>query len=310
MRISDFIKESAKAIGFDACGIAQATHLEEDARVLKKWLSNGHQAEMHYLERNFEKRTDPTKLCEGAKSVVVLLMNYKSNEKHSKSVPRFAKYSLLEVDYHKVIKKKLKALERTIAEKYGNGLFNPHHQHAFVDSAPILERRWGERAGLGWIGKNKMLINPQLGSYFFIAILLINTEMEYDTPIENRCGQCTKCLRACPPKALTTDGLDARKCTSYQTIEKKDHIDEKAQKKLAGYCFGCDICNDVCPYNKNTETLPYHEEFTLNREMLHLSSECWERLSKEEFANIFKHSAVKRAGYQKLMQNISYATQK
>ena len=305
--MTEFIKKSAHEIGFDACGIAKAGFLEEDASFLTSWLQRGFQGEMSYLERNFEKRTDTTKIVTGCQSVIVTLMNYFPDSRQPENAPRIAKYTYSRVDYHTIIREKLLILENKIREEFGEDCFNAAQQHRFVDSAPVLERRWAEKAGLGWIGRNKMLIHPDLGSYFFIGILLINRELEYDKPIRNRCGTCRKCLDECPTGALTeTEGLDARKCISYQTIEKKDEIDEKIRPKLSGYAYGCDICNDVCPWNKSRAKATQHAEFAPSDEIIHWQKSNWEQMDASVFNRVFKNSAIQRAGFLKLKQNIEF----
>lgn len=305
MNKSEFIKNTALEIGFDACGIAKADFLEEDAFFLKSWLGNNFHGEMSYLERNFAKRTDPRIIVEGCKSVIVTLLNYYPSQFQNPNVPKIAKYAYSKIDYHAIIKEKLFLLENKIIAKYGEACFNKNQQHRFVDSAPVLERRWAERAGLGWIGRNKMLINPMLGSFCFIGILMINAELDYDEPIQNRCGTCRKCLDACPTNALTKEkGLDSRKCISYQTIEKKGKIPEDIRPKLSGYIYGCDICNDVCPWNKTRTKATQTAELEASDKIINWKFQNWENLNEEEFYRIFKHSAIQRAGFNKLKENI------
>ncbi|NLI72125.1 MAG: tRNA epoxyqueuosine(34) reductase QueG [Bacteroidales bacterium] len=305
MNKSEFIKNTALEIGFDACGIAKADFLEEDAFFLKSWLGNNFHGEMSYLERNFAKRTDPRIIVEGCKSVIVTLLNYYPSQFQNPNVPKIAKYAYSKIDYHVIIKEKLFLLENKIIAKYGEACFNKNQQHRFVDSAPVLERRWAERAGLGWIGRNKMLINPMLGSFCFIGILMINAELDYDEPIQNRCGTCRKCLDACPTNALTKEkGLDSRKCISYQTIEKKGKISEDIRPKLSGYIYGCDICNDVCPWNKTRTKATQTAELEASDKIINWKFQNWENLNEEEFYRIFKHSAIQRAGFNKLKENI------
>ncbi len=305
--LTEFIKNTALEIGFDACGIAKAGFLDEDARFLNRWLQNGFHAEMQYLERNFEKRTDPAILVEGCKSVIVTLLNYFPAHLQETNAPRISKYAYSRIDYHTIIREKLFVLENRIKDEFGEDCFNPVQQHRFVDSAPILERRWAEKAGLGWIGKNKMLINKEMGSYCFIGVLLVNKELEYDEPVKNHCGTCRKCLDSCPAGALTeSEGLDARKCISYQTIEKKGEIDEEIRGKLSGYAYGCDICNDVCPWNKSRAKINRHPEFETMDEIISWDHSDWENLTREEFNWVFKKTAIQRAGFQKLKQNIEF----
>ena len=307
---SGFIKQTALSVGFDACGIARAEHLEADAVFLKQWLDEGKHGDMNYLARNFEKRTDPRVLVPGCKSVVVVLLNYFPEKLQIEDAPRIAKYAYSAVDYHTVIKTKLTDLENKICEEYGLDAVSSHHQHTFVDSAPILERRWAERAGLGWIGKHTQLIHPGLGSYCFIGVLLLNIETEYDEPIKSRCGSCTRCMDACPTKAINNGSIDARRCISYLTIENKNAIPAEFHSQLSSCALGCDICADVCPWNKKWAKPHIHKElapFALEDDagrILNWSAEKWLHLSPDEFNCAFKQSAVKRAGYNKLKQNI------
>ena len=294
------IKEAALSVGFDACGIAKAELLTEDAAFFRQWLADGNHAEMHYLERNFEKRVDPTILVPGCKSVVVVLMNYFPEHLQNITAPQIAKYAYSATDYHEVLKQKLKELEQKICKMYGLISISANQQHIFVDSAPVLERRWAQLAGLGWIGKNKQLIHPCLGSYTFIGILMLNIEVEYDTPSPDRCGSCTQCIDSCPTNALNSKILDARKCISYHTIENKNRIPLELQDKLSNYAFGCDICADVCPWNKKWAIPNSHKEL----KPINWDSVSLENVSEQDFNAIFKKSAIQRGGYKKLLQNI------
>ena len=300
----NFIKNTAISLGFDACGIAKADELTEDIPYLKTWLENDMHGEMSYLNRNFEKRTDPRIMVPGCKSIVVVLLNYYPSKLQNPLSPQIAKYAYSETDYHTVLKTKLNALEQQISLEFGAHVVNTEHQHAFVDSAPVLERRWAQRAGLGWIGKNKQLIHSNLGSYTFIGILMLNVETTYDTPIRPRCGSCTKCIDACPTNALNQGMLDARRCISYLTIENKNQIPEEFHSKLSNNILGCDICADVCPWNKKWATPHNHAQLEPNANVLSWNRNDWKTLRKETFNKNFKKSAIKRAGYDKLMQNI------
>lgn len=305
--LTAFIKQTALEIGFDACGIAKAELLDVDAEFLQDWLQQGFHGEMSYLERNFEKRTDPAKLVNGCKSVIVTLMNYYPAVRQTEAAPKISKYAYSKIDYHTIIKEKLLVLESKIKDKLGENSFNNSQQHRFVDSAPVLERRWAERAGLGWIGRNKMLINPELGSFCFIGVLMINEELDYDEPTRNRCGTCRKCLDACPTSALTENrGLIATQCISYQTIEKKGEIDNAIRPQLSGWIYGCDICNDVCPWNKSRAKAHHLPEFEPNKEMLNWNSTDWQNLNEVEFKQVFKNSAMQRAGFVKLKENLEF----
>ncbi len=308
----NFIKETALAVGFDACGIAKADALDEDAAYLKNWLANGNHGEMSYLARNFEKRTDPRILVPGCKSIVVVLMNYYPTEKQIFEAPQIAKYAYSKIDYHTVIKAKLNELEKQISEKFGNDIVVENQQHLFVDSAPVLERRWAERAGLGWLGKHTQLIHPGLGSYCFIGILMLNVELEYDVPVRNKCGTCTRCMQACPTNAINDGSIDARKCISYLTIENKNEIPSEFHSQLSNCILGCDICADVCPWNKkwakpttHDELLPavFSSEKPINS-ILKWTYADWNTLTENEFNVVFGKSAVKRAGLLKLKQTL------
>ncbi len=308
--LSSFVRQAALEVGFDACGVAKADELTEDADYLKLWLTEEKHGDMYFLTQNFEKRTDPRNLVPGCKSVVAVLLNYFPEKNQNPTAPQIAKYAYSAVDYHFVIKEKLKQLEQKITEKFGSEIVASDFQHAFVDSAPVLERRWAQRAGLGWIGKNRQLINPGLGSFVFIGILMLNAEAEYDEPIPNRCGTCSRCIDACPTKALDNNGLNATRCISYLTIESKHGIDSQFHSLLSNYALGCDICGNVCPWNKKWETAHQHNELSPvnpdfeNESVLDWNAETWQQLSKETFNQVFKKSAIKRAGYEKLKQNI------
>lgn len=301
----NFVKETALSVGFDACGIAKAEELTEDAEFMKDWLNNNYNGEMQYLERNFEKRIDPRVLVPGCKSVVVVLLNYYPEQKQIDKAPQIAKYAYSTVDYHTVIKAKLNELELRICAEFGSESINHNYQHTFVDSAPILERRWAQRAGLGWIGKHTQLIHPGLGSYTFIGILLLNIELEYDTPIRNHCGSCNRCIDACPTKALANSSIDARRCISYLTIENKNEIPTEFQTLLSGCALGCDICADICPWNAKWATSHSHTELHPNACVLKWNVETWGNITEEQFKITFGLSAIKRAGFTKLKQNIN-----
>ena len=298
------IKQLALSLGFDACGVAHAEALKDDGEFLDIWLHKGMQGDMHYLERNLDKRIDPRLLVPGCKSVVVVLMNYFPRQNQNPEAPQIAKYAYPVTDYHLGIKNKLFELEQKICDIYGNESVNTHVQHLFVDSAPVLERRWAERAGLGWIGKHTQLIHPGLGSYTFIGVLLLNIETEYDSPETPRCGTCTKCIDSCPTNALLNGSLDARRCISYLTIESKNGIQGEFQSLLSGNAIGCDICGDVCPWNKKWAKPNTHKEFSTDEKMLQWNIKTWQQLDKTEFNQTFGDSAIKRTGFEKLKQTI------
>ncbi|MDR3651444.1 MAG: tRNA epoxyqueuosine(34) reductase QueG [Paludibacter sp.] len=304
----NFIKQTALSVGFDACGIAKAEALIEDAVFMKKWLVEGNHADMHYLDRNFEKRINPQVLVPGCKSVVAVLLNYFPKQKQKPESPKVAKYAYSITDYHTVLKLKLKELEQKIGIKYGDDCISTSHQHLFVDSAPVLERRWAERAGLGWIGKHTQLIHPGLGSYTFIGILMLNIDLEYDLPILPHCGTCTKCMDACPTKAIENGTLNARRCISYLTIESKNAIPVEFQSKLSDYILGCDICADVCPWNTKWAKQNSHAELSPVTNILEWDKSEWQNLTEENYNSNFSYSAIKRAGFSKLKQNIDVIT--
>ncbi len=296
------IKLLAQEIGFDFCGISKAEFLEEEADRLESWLNRGLNGKMSYMANHFDKRLDPTKLVPGAKSVVSLLYNYYPHQDLSDQfpdAPKLAKYAYRE-DYHHVVKDKLKALIETIEKEIGQV-----EGRVFVDSAPVMERQWAQRAGLGWTGKNTLLINKGAGSFFFLAELIIDLELEPDGPIKDYCGSCTKCIDACPTDALAPYELDANKCISYLTIELKDEIDKGFKGQMENWAFGCDICQDVCPWNRFSK--PHHEpRFEPSKELLELFNNNWQELTSEVFRSVFKKSAVKRTKWEGLKRNINF----
>ncbi|MFA9391950.1 MAG: tRNA epoxyqueuosine(34) reductase QueG [Prolixibacteraceae bacterium] len=306
MNASALIKNKAIELGFSACGIASARKLETEEQRLQAFLDANYHGKMAYLANHFEKRLDPTQLVPGSKSVIVVLMNYFPEQLQTGTgIPIISKYAYGK-DYHLVIKEKLQVLF-----DYINTEIAPIEGRMFTDSAPVLERAWAVQAGLGWIGKNGLLLNKEWGSFFFIAELIIDLELEYDQAYEKEhCGSCNQCLNACPTQALVKPYiLDARKCISYLTIELKDEIPEEFRPKLMRRAFGCDICQDVCPWNQKPK-ITSCEKFRPLPEFLKMTKVDWENLSTEKFEALFKSSAVKRAGYEKLKQNILIATTK
>ena len=297
-----FIKETAIALGFDYCGIARAEKLDEEARFLESWLNKGFHGTMSYMERYFDLRTDPTLLVPGAKSVITLLINYFPEVEQVADAPRVSKYAY-GCDYHEVIKEKLKTFLQQIRENIGevNG-------RGFTDSAPVLERSWAEKSGLGWIGKNGNLITKNSGSFFFIATLITDLELEADNPfIKDYCGTCTKCIDACPTDAILPDKLiDGSKCISYYTIELKDLlIPDQVKDRFENRMFGCDICQDVCPWNRFSK--PTSEAgFTPINEVLHFSKDDWEELTEESFKIIFRKSPLKRSKFAGIKRNLKF----
>ena len=300
---SGWIVAEAERMGFDACGIAQATALEEESAHVEQWLESDCEGEMGYLTRNKEKRYDPRLLVEGTKSIVTVLYNYYPKQRIGDSDKfKIAKYAY-GADYHDVLPRKMQQLLEGIEAQTGE----LEGTRLFVDSAPVLDRAWAVRCGLGFIGKNTTLIHPKKGSFFFIGHLFLPIELEgTGKPLTNRCGRCTKCLDACPTGALEAPfHIDARKCISYLTIEYKGSLAGIDPKTFNGWMYGCDICQDVCPYNRFA--LPNREpEFQPSERLIAMHDEDWERLSKEDFDALFKHSAVQRAGYEGLKRNIDF----
>ncbi|NOX85917.1 MAG: tRNA epoxyqueuosine(34) reductase QueG [Chlorobi bacterium] len=301
-RLSISIKEKAKELGFFDCGISQAKHLSQDEQRMEIWLKKGMNGEMKYLEKNRDKRYDPTLLVEGAKSVVSVLYNYKPKETlPEKNNFKISTYAYGK-DYHQVIKKKLKQLVTFIEEMSGQ-----HSYRLFVDSAPVLDRAWAHLGGLGFIGKNTCLINRKGGSWFFIGHIIIDLELEYEKkePEKNFCGNCTLCLQACPTGALKPFELDARKCISYLTIEYRGEIPDEFKAKFDNWIFGCDICQQVCPWNR--DVIPHHEpSFEPSDELKKMGKSDWLSLDVKRFNNIFRESAVKRAGFGNIKRNIRF----
>ncbi|MBI3519298.1 MAG: tRNA epoxyqueuosine(34) reductase QueG [Bacteroidetes bacterium] len=297
---TQLIKAEAKRLGFDFCGISKAEFLEEEAPRLESWLNSKMHGKMEYMENHFDKRLNPTLLVDGAKSVVSLLYNYYPEQTQNPEAPKISKYAY-GLDYHDVIKEKLKEFLDTLKEQIGdiNG-------RAFVDSAPVMDKAWAKKSGLGWIGKNANLINKQQGSFFFIAELIIDLDLEYDGPIKDYCGTCTKCIDACPTEAIVAPYIvDGSKCISYFTIELKEAIPTEFKGKMDNWVFGCDVCQDVCPWNSFSEV---HQEpqFKNTRGLLDYSSNDWYDLSEELFTTVFKGSAVKRTKYKGLRRNLEF----
>ena len=295
------IKAEAKRLGFLSCGIAKADFLEEEAPRLEKWLNQNRHGKMTYMENHFDKRLDPRLLVDDAKSVISLLLNYFPSEtQKDPEAPKLSKYAY-GTDYHFVIKDKLKQLLNFIQEKIGtvNG-------RAFVDSAPVLDKAWAVKSGLGWMGKHTNVISKKTGSYYFIAELIVDLPLEYDTPVTDHCGSCTACIQACPTQAIVEPyKIDGSKCISYFTIELKDSIPAEFKGKLDNWMFGCDVCQDVCPWNRFSTS---HNEplFNPHPELLSMTRKDWEEITEPVFKKIFKKSAVKRANYKKLQENIKF----
>jgi len=298
------IKQISQRLGFMACGISKADFLTEEAPRFESWLKQGHHGEMGYMARNFDKRLDPRKLVPGAKSVVSLLYNYFPNQvQEDEAAPKIARYAYGK-DYHRVIKDKLFAFMHEIQTEIG-----AVEGRVFVDSAPVLEKAWAAKSGLGWIGKNTNLIRKQSGSYFFIAELIIDLDLTPDSVATDHCGSCTACLDACPTNAFSAPyQLDASKCISYFTIELKDAIPTEVKGQFDNWAFGCDICQEVCPWNRFST--PHSEpNFEPNPEMLQLSKNDWEEITEEVFSRLFEASAVQRTGFNGLKRNLSFLKQ-
>jgi epoxyqueuosine reductase len=299
---TQFVKETALSLGFDYCGIAKAEKLDEDARKLESWLNKGFNGTMGYMENYFEIRIDPEKLVPGAKSVITLLLNYFPEVHQNTEVPQISKYAYGN-DYHEVIKKKLNTFLQLLKENIGE-----IHGRGFTDSAPVLERSWAVKSGLGWVGKNGNLITKNNGSFFFIATLITDLELESDNPFfKDYCGSCTRCIDNCPTEAILPDKvIDGSKCISYFTIELKDLLIPGEMKgKFENKMFGCDICQDVCPWNRFSK--PTNEiEFTPINEVLNFSKNDWDELTEESFKIIFKKSPLKRSKFQGIKRNLKF----
>jgi epoxyqueuosine reductase len=295
------IKDEARRLGFDGCGISKAGELSDDSVRLTDWIHRGFHATMGYMENHFEKRVNPTKLVEGAKSVISVILNYfPSKKQEDPEAPVISKYAYGR-DYHSVVKRKLKILLDHI-----NANICPVNGRGFVDSAPVLDRAWAAKSGLGWIGKNSMLISPAQGSFFFIGSLIVDIELFYDRPIPDFCGDCTRCINACPTKAIVAPRvIDSGKCISYHTIENKGEIDPHLKGKFQNRAFGCDICQDVCPWNR--KALPHNiKEFEPLPGLLGMTHDDWYSLDEDLYAKQFAGSAIKRTGYKGLKRNLNF----
>jgi epoxyqueuosine reductase len=296
-----FIKSTATQLGFNFCGISKAEFLAEEAPRLEAWLRRNYQGQMAYLENHFDKRLDPTLLVPGAKSVISLLYNYYPKKNLARDGQfKIAKYAYGE-DYHFVVKDKLKTFLQLIEQEIG-----AVHGRAFVDSAPVMERAWAKRAGIGWIGKNSLLLNSSMGSFFFLAELIVDLELEYDGPVKDYCGTCTACMDACPTEAIPEPYVvDGSKCISYFTIELKDEISSSVKGKFDDWIFGCDICQDVCPWNRFSRP---HQEARLDPHpaLEGMTQENWNEITDDVFQKLFKKSALKRAKLEGLKRNIRF----
>jgi len=299
-KYSKFIKAEAKRLGFLSCGISKAGFLEEEAPRLENWLNQNHHGEMKYMENHFDKRLNPTLLVDDAKSVISLLLNYYPFEIQNTDSYKMSKYAYGQ-DYHFVIKEKLKELLQTIQTEIGEV-----SGRAFVDSAPVLDKAWAAKSGLGWIGKNSNLLTQQVGSFYFIAELVVDLDLEYDYATTDHCGTCTACIDACPTEAIVSPYVvDGSKCISYFTIELKENIPQEMKGKMDDWIFGCDVCQDVCPWNRFSKS---HNEplFNPNPELLSMTKKDWEEITEETFKKVFKNSAVKRTKLDGLKRNIKF----
>lgn len=297
---SQKIKAETKRLGFLSCGISRAEFLEEEAPRLESWLRQGMHGEMAYMENHFDKRLDPRKLVPGAKSVISLLYNYFPAEQQQPDTYKISKYAYGE-DYHYVIKEKLRDLMAFIQDEIGEV-----HGRAFVDSAPVLDKAWAARSGLGWVGKHSNLLTRQVGSFYFIAELILDLDLDYDTPTTDHCGSCTACIDACPTGAIVQPYVvDGSKCISYFTIELKDEIPKSLKGSFDNWVFGCDVCQDVCPWNRFSK--PNSDpRFSPKPELLEFGKQDWEELTEEVFRKVFHKSAVKRTKFRGLSRNIAF----
>ena len=299
-KYTQLIKAEAHRLGFLSCGISKAGFLEEEAPRLENWLNNRMNGQMSYMENHFDKRLNPTLLVDDAKSVISLLLNYYPSELQNEDSYKISKYAYGQ-DYHHVIKEKLKELLHFIQTEIGEV-----SGRAFVDSAPVLDKAWAAKSGLGWVGKNSNLITQKVGSFYFIAELIIDLELDYDAPTTDHCGSCTACLDACPTEAIVAPYVvDGSKCISYFTIELKDNLPQEMKGKFDDWMFGCDVCQDVCPWNRFSK--PHNEPlFQTNSDILNFSKSDWEEITVDTFQKVFKNSAVKRTKYEGLLRNINF----
>ena len=299
-KYTEIIKTEAKRLGFLSCGISKAEFLEAEAPRLESWLNNNMHGEMRYMENYFDKRLDPTKLVPGSKSVISLLLNYYPSDLQNENSYKISKYAYGR-DYHFVIKDKLKEMLATLQDDIGD-----FHGRAFVDSAPVLDKAWAAKSGLGWIGKHSNLLSKKTGSFYFIAELIVDLELEYDTPVTDHCGSCTACIDACPTDAIVEPyKVDGSKCISYFTIELKDELPSSYKDKFEDWMFGCDVCQDVCPWNRFSK--PHSEPlFNPHPDLLENEKRDWEEITRETFNEIFRKSAVKRTKYEGLKRNIQF----
>ncbi|MFE3866778.1 tRNA epoxyqueuosine(34) reductase QueG [Flavobacterium sp. LS2P90] len=299
-KYTEFIKSEAKRLGFLACGISKAGFLEEEAPRLENWLNKNRNGEMSYMENHFDKRLNPTLLVDDAKCVISLLLNYYPDQFQKSDSYKISKYAYGQ-DYHFVIKEKLKELLFSIQSNIGDV-----SGRAFVDSAPVLDKAWAAKSGLGWIGKNSNLLTQKVGSFYFIAELIVDLDLDFDNATTDHCGTCTACIDACPTQAIVAPYIvDGSKCVSYFTIELKENIPQEMKGKFDDWAFGCDVCQDVCPWNKFSK--PHNEPlFNPNPELLSMSKKDWREITEETFKVVFKNSPLKRSKFQGIKRNIDF----
>ena len=299
-KYTKLIKAESKRLGFLSCGISKAGFLEEEAPRLENWLNKNHQGQMSYMENHFDKRLNPTLLVEDSKSVISLLLNYYPSEFQNTDTYKISKYAYGQ-DYHFVIKEKLKELLNTIQTEIGEV-----SGRVFVDSAPVLDKAWAAKSGLGWIGKNSNLITQKVGSFYFIAEIIIDLDLEYDNAVTDHCGTCTACIDSCPTEAIVSPYVvDGSKCISYFTIELKENIPTEMKGKFDDWAFGCDVCQDVCPWNRFSK--PHNEPLlNPNKELLSYSKKDWEEITEDVFSKVFKKSAIKRTKLEGIKRNITF----
>ncbi|WP_396141382.1 tRNA epoxyqueuosine(34) reductase QueG [Flavobacterium sp.] len=300
-KYTQLIKAEAQRLGFLTCGISKAGFLEEEAPRLETWLNQNMNGQMSYMENHFDKRLNPTLLVDGAKSVISLLLNYYPADLQNQDSYKISKYAFGQ-DYHYVIKEKLKELLHFIQTEIGEV-----SGRAFVDSAPVLDKAWAAKSGLGWMGKNSNLITQKVGSFYFIAELIVDLDLAYDTATTDHCGSCTACIDACPTEAIVAPYVvDGSKCISYFTIELKDNLPQEMKGKFDDWMFGCDVCQDVCPWNRFSK--PHNEPLLrATPEILSYSKSDWEEITNETFQKVFKNSALKRTKYEGLLRNINFS---
>lgn len=297
-----FVKDLALKLGFEFCGVAKAEPLYEDAKRLEEWLHKGYHGKMGYMERNFDLRIDPTKLVPGSKSVIILMLNYYTDVRQDNEDAKISKYAFGQ-DYHEVIRDKLNVFLERLREQFG-----AIDGRGFVDSAPVLERTWAQKTGLGWMGKNGNLINKQVGSFYFLATLITDLELETDNPFtKDFCGTCTKCIDACPTNAIKSPMvIDGSSCISYLTIELKDELLPQTFKgKMDSWMFGCDVCQDVCPWNRFSKPNNI-SEFTPNETVIKFSLKDWQDLEEQTFKTLLKHSPIKRTKWKGVQRNVNF----